>query len=57
MIAKKYTSENIDTLDWNDVPNGLKLKSFYLPVIKSGSRVYVENSANQVDLIRINNFL
>lgn len=57
MIAVKYTSENIGELDWKQVDRGEQLKDFYLPLVSQGSNIYVKNSANQVDLIRINQCL
>ncbi len=57
MFIKIYTKSSIADLDWMSVENGKDLRDFYETAVKNSSKVFVQNSNHQVDILQVENRL
>ncbi len=51
---KLYDASSIDTVVWSQNDDGQRLKAYLTPMIKNGSRYYVENVNAQLNLLTVN---
>ncbi|MEM9000310.1 MAG: hypothetical protein AAGB24_08600 [Bacteroidota bacterium] len=57
MFIKIYGKVSIADLNWSSVQNGELLRNFYEPVVKRSSKVFVQNSDHQVEILQVDDVL